>query len=112
MLPLLQQSFKIRQVGVSVDPQDFLGLDDGNMGYPLLLSHRGIRLIFLNACETGAVGKRRFNSGLTSALVESGIPAGVMIRLLMSSAMSASLCCLERPLGRGHRWPSTLFTLA
>src|SRR5262245_53941168 len=41
-----------------------------------------------------------------------GISAWVMVRLLISSAMSASLCCLERPLGRGHRWPSTLLTLA
>jgi hypothetical protein len=43
----------------------------------LLLCHRGIRLVFLNACETATAGRRRFNSGLTSSLVESGIPAVV-----------------------------------
>ncbi|HBJ88253.1 MAG TPA: hypothetical protein DDZ88_31240 [Verrucomicrobiales bacterium] len=43
----------------------------------LLLCHRGIRVVFLNACETAVGGKRRFNSGMAAALVESGIPAVV-----------------------------------
>jgi hypothetical protein len=39
LLPLLQQSFKIHQVGVGVDAQDFLGIADGDMGDLVLFSH-------------------------------------------------------------------------
>ncbi|MBL9132655.1 MAG: CHAT domain-containing protein [Verrucomicrobiaceae bacterium] len=43
----------------------------------LILCHRGIQVVFLNACESGVGGKRRFNSGMAAALVESGIPSVV-----------------------------------
>jgi hypothetical protein len=35
---------------------------------------RGIRLIFLNACETGQGGRADFNSGIAPALVAGGVP--------------------------------------
>lgn len=42
-----------------------------------MLCRRGIRLVFLNACETGKGGHARFNSGVAPALVQGGIPAVV-----------------------------------
>jgi len=35
---------------------------------------RGLRLVFLNACQTGQGGRADFNSGLAQALAEGGIP--------------------------------------
>ena len=46
-----------------------------------VLCHRGIRLVFLNACETGMVGKSEnqfdFNQGVAPKLVAGGIPVVV-----------------------------------
>lgn len=46
-----------------------------------ILCHRNIRLVFLNACETGMVGRSNtrfdFNRGLAPKLVAGGIPAVV-----------------------------------
>jgi CHAT domain-containing protein len=39
-----------------------------------ILCGRGIRLVFLNACETGQGGRADFNSGVAPALVAGGIP--------------------------------------
>ena len=39
-----------------------------------ILCGRSIRLIFLNACETGQGGRADFNSGVAPALVEGGVP--------------------------------------
>jgi hypothetical protein len=40
-----------------------------------LLCRRGIRLVFLNACETGRGGRADFNRGVAPALVAAGLPA-------------------------------------
>jgi CHAT domain len=42
-----------------------------------LLCHRGLRLVFLNACETGRGGRLNFNRGTAPALVAGGIAAVV-----------------------------------
>jgi len=42
-----------------------------------IVCRRGIRLVFLNACETGRGGVVNFNSGVAPALVEGGVPAVV-----------------------------------
>ena len=42
-----------------------------------IVGRRGIRLVFLNACETGAGGRADFNRGVAPALVEAGVPAVV-----------------------------------
>lgn len=43
----------------------------------LILGSRGVRIVFLNACESGTAGHKRFNSGLAASLVEAGVPAVV-----------------------------------
>ena len=42
-----------------------------------ILCQRGVRLIFLNACETGRGGQADFNSGVAPALVAGGVPVVV-----------------------------------
>lgn len=42
-----------------------------------MLCHRGISLVFLNACDTGRGGRADFNRGVAPALVAGGIPAVV-----------------------------------
>jgi hypothetical protein len=42
-----------------------------------ILAQRGIRLVFLNACETGRGGHADFNRGVAPALVAGGLPAVV-----------------------------------
>jgi pimeloyl-ACP methyl ester carboxylesterase len=42
-----------------------------------IMCRRNIRLVFLNACETGEGGSTDFNSGVAPALVAGGIPAVV-----------------------------------
>ena len=42
-----------------------------------ILCQRGIRLVFLNACETGRGGQADFNSGVAPALVAGGVPVVV-----------------------------------
>jgi hypothetical protein len=42
-----------------------------------ILCQRGVRLIFLNACETGRGGRADFNRGVAPALVAGGVPAVV-----------------------------------
>jgi hypothetical protein len=42
-----------------------------------LLSNRGLRLVFLNACETGRGGRADWNRGVAPALVAAGIQAVV-----------------------------------
>lgn len=42
-----------------------------------ILCRRGIKLVFLNACESGMGGKAEFNQGVAPALVENGLPAVV-----------------------------------
>ncbi len=42
-----------------------------------ILCGRGIRLVFLNACETGRGGRADFNRGVAPALVAGGLPAVV-----------------------------------
>lgn len=42
-----------------------------------ILCSRGIKLIFLNACDTGRGGYADFNSGIAQALVAGGVPAVV-----------------------------------
>lgn len=55
--------------------------DDQGNPYPVddrsireILCGRGIRLVFLNACETGQGGRADFNSGVAPALVAGGVP--------------------------------------
>lgn len=40
-----------------------------------IFCQRGIRLIFLNACQTGAGGRADFNKGIAQSLVAHGLPA-------------------------------------
>ena len=40
-----------------------------------ILCQRGVRLVFLNACETGRGGNANFSSGVAQALVAGGMPA-------------------------------------
>lgn len=42
-----------------------------------MLCQRGVRLVFLNACETGTGGRADFNRGVAPALIAAGIPAVV-----------------------------------
>jgi hypothetical protein len=42
-----------------------------------ILSHRGIRLVYLNACDTGRGDRVDFNSGVAPGLVAAGVPAVV-----------------------------------
>ncbi|HUI94288.1 MAG TPA: CHAT domain-containing protein [Xanthobacteraceae bacterium] len=42
-----------------------------------ILCQRGVRLVFLNACETGQGGHGDFNRGIAPALVAAGMPAVV-----------------------------------
>jgi hypothetical protein len=42
-----------------------------------ILCRRGVRLLFLNACETGRGGRSDFNRGVAPALVAAGLPAVV-----------------------------------
>jgi hypothetical protein len=55
--------------------------DDQGNPYPVddrsvreILCGRGIRLVFLNACETGQGGHSDFNKGVAPALVAGGVP--------------------------------------
>ena len=50
-------------------------VDTGNLRQ--ILCRRGLRLIFLNACETGSGGQNDFNSGVAPGLVAGGVPAVV-----------------------------------
>jgi hypothetical protein len=42
-----------------------------------ILCQRGVRLVFLNACETGRGGTTDFNRGVAPALIAGGVPAVV-----------------------------------
>ena len=42
-----------------------------------IFCRRGVSLVFLNACQTGSGGRRRFNKGIAQALVAHGLPAVV-----------------------------------
>jgi hypothetical protein len=42
-----------------------------------IICRREIRLVFLNACETGTGGRAEFNKGVAPALVAGGVPAVV-----------------------------------
>jgi len=65
--------------------EGYLLLEDGR-GQPRPLSaaalrqiagRRGLRLVFLNACETGRGGRVEWNRGIAPALVAAGLPAVV-----------------------------------
>ncbi len=58
----------------------------------LLIARRDIRLVFLNACETGKGGRIDFNRGVAPALVAGGVPAVVanQYSVLDSSATAFS----------------------
>jgi hypothetical protein len=56
--------------------------DDKNQSLPLstsvlkdILRSRGVRLMFLNACETGKGGRADYNKGVAPGLVADGVPA-------------------------------------
>lgn len=56
--------------------------DDSGRPYPLdersareIFCRRGLRLVFLNACQTGAASPADFNRGLAQSLVAHGLPA-------------------------------------
>ncbi|HEY7514466.1 MAG TPA: CHAT domain-containing protein, partial [Vicinamibacteria bacterium] len=65
--------------------QGFLLFEDGRGGRQRvgadvvrqILGRRGIRLVFLNACETGTGGRADFNRGVAQALVAAGVPGVV-----------------------------------
>jgi len=42
-----------------------------------IVCRRNVRLVFLNACETGQGGKTDFNRGVAPSLVAGGVPAVV-----------------------------------
>jgi len=55
--------------------------DDQGNSYPVndrsakeIFCGRGLRLVFLNACQTGQGGRADFNSGIAPALVAGGVP--------------------------------------
>ena len=55
-----------------------------------IFCNRNLRLVFLNACETGAAGRAEFNKGIAQSLVAHGLPAVVanQYSVLDSSATS------------------------
>lgn len=57
-----------------------------------IFCQRGIRLVFLNSCQSGSGGKSEFNKGVAQSLVAHGIPALVanQYSVLDSSATSFS----------------------
>jgi hypothetical protein len=65
------------------DRQGYVLFEDGSGGQQRvgaeivrqILGHRGIRLVFLNACETGTGGRADFNRGVAQALVAAGVPS-------------------------------------
>jgi len=75
-----------------------LVFEDGRSGAQLvgerqlreIFCGRGIRLVFLNACQTGTGGRADFNKGVAQALVSHGLPALVanQYSVLDSSATS------------------------
>jgi len=68
-----------------------------------IICRRQIRLVFLNACETGMGGHADFNSGVAPALVQAGVPAviGNQYSVLDVSA-TAFAQHLYWSLGQGH----------
>jgi hypothetical protein len=71
--------------------------NDRGAAYPLgqrsvheIFCHRGVSLVFLNACQTGSGGRADFNKGVAQALVAHGLPALVanQYSVLDSSATS------------------------
>jgi hypothetical protein len=71
--------------------------DERGGQYPLgersvreILCQRGVRLVFLNACQTATGGRAEFNKGVAQALVSHGLPALVanQYSVLDSSATS------------------------
>jgi hypothetical protein len=87
--------------GFDPDAQEgFLVFEDGRGGEARLgersareiLCQRGLRLVFLNACQTGRGGIADFNRGVAQALVAHGVPALVanQYAVLDSSATSFS----------------------
>jgi hypothetical protein len=68
-----------------------------------IVCRRKIRLVFLNACETGTGGRAEFNSGVAPALVQAGVPAviGNQYSVLDVSA-TAFARHLYWSLGQGH----------
>ena len=55
-----------------------------------IMCQRGIRLVFLNACESGRGSRRQLNTGAAAALVAGGLPAAVanQYKVLDQSATS------------------------
>ena len=51
---------------------------------------RGLRLVFLNACETGRGGRVEWNRGLAPALVAAGIPAVVANQYAVEDAAATA----------------------
>ncbi len=68
-----------------------------------IICRRRIRLVFLNACESGTGGRADFNKGVAPALVQAGVPAviGNQYSVLDVSA-TAFASHLYWSLGQGH----------
>jgi hypothetical protein len=55
-----------------------------------IVAHRGVRLVFLNACETGTGGRSDFNRGVAPKLVAAGVPAVVANQYSVLDVSAAS----------------------
>jgi hypothetical protein len=68
-----------------------------------ILCRRGLRLVFLNACESGRGGRVEWNRGVAPALVAAGIPAVVANQYsVLDSAATAFARDFYAPLARGR----------
>jgi hypothetical protein len=68
-----------------------------------ILGGRGLRLVFLNACETGRGGRVEWNRGVAPALVAAGLPAVVANQYsVLDAAATAFARELYAPLAAGR----------
>jgi hypothetical protein len=68
-----------------------------------IVCRRGLRLVFLNACETGRGGRSEWNRGVAPALVAAGVPAVVANQYsVLDTAATAFAADFYAQLARGR----------
>ncbi len=68
-----------------------------------IVCRRGLRLVFLNACETGRGGRADWNRGMAPALLAAGVPAVVANQYaVLDVAATAFACDFYAQLARGR----------
>ena len=68
-----------------------------------IFCQRGVRLVFLNACQTGPGGRADFNKGVAQSLVAHGLPALVANQYSVLDSSATSLrAALLLGAGAGH----------